>query len=365
MKILHVAEALHPKWGGIAEGVFQQSVELQKRGINVEVLSCEIDDVPRFAEQNIPHHRFHPVGLKWRKNPETSQWLDKNIKRFDAVILNGLWMHPIFAAGQAARKHAVPYWIMTHGMLDPWFLRTLTGRLKKRIYWTLFEKHNFAGCKAILFTTEAEQQLARSNYPLQNIRSQVVGYGIQDPKTGPVPPGRPEELLFMSRIHPKKGLEMLFEAMGSIPEIRVKIAGTGDPAYESQLKTLAQHLGDRVTWLGFTSGSQKQQAFEDCGAMILPSHQENFGVVVVESLALHKPVLITDKVNIWNEVINDNAGLVSKDTTSSIITMLRSWLDLTPDDRLRMAENARQSFEKRFTISAHVDQLLSALESKK
>lgn len=362
MKILQVAEALHPKWGGVAEGVYQQSVELMKRGHHVEALSCEVDDVPRLQEAGIPHHRFNPSSLKWRKSEKTTQWLSNNIGHFDKVILNGLWMHPLWAAGLAARRANVPYWVMTHGMLDPWFLRGMKKRAVKRVYWALYEGKTFAGARGILFTTMAEQDLAAANYPLESCQMHVVGYGIQDPCPNPIAlKGNETDLLFMSRLHPKKGLELLFEAMTDRTDAKVKIAGTGDDAYVDALKASAANLHDRVEWLGFTSGSAKDAALRDCGAMILPSHQENFGVIVVESLAYGRPVLTTNKVNIWKELESDGAGLVCEDNSASIGAQLRAWLEMPVEERRRMSERARTSFESRYRIESHVDRLLEVL----
>jgi glycosyltransferase involved in cell wall biosynthesis len=357
-----VAEAMHPKWGGVAEGVYQQSIELMRRGHHVEALSCEEDEVPRLSDAGITHHRFEPESRSWRKSAHTEAWVVAHVKNFDAVILNGLWMHPIWAAGKAARDAGVPYWVMTHGMLDPWFLRGIKKKLVKRAYWALYEGKTFRGSRGVLFTTQAEQELAGANYPLAGLSQHVVGYGIEDPAPSKaLDDGDPQRLLFMSRIHPKKGLEMLFEAMRTSPGVSVQIAGTGEPDYEADLKQNASDLGDRVAWLGFTSGEAKDRALRECGAMILPSHQENFGVIVVEALAYGRPVLTTDKVNIWREIEADGAGLVGPDTPEGVKQVLSQWTSLPAEKRELMGRAARCSFESRFTISAHVDRLLEVV----
>ena len=154
---------------------------------------------------------------------------------------------------------------------------------------------------------------------------------------------------------------MLFEAMRRHPELRVEIAGTGDADYEATLRQESQDLGDRVTWRGFTSGAAKDTALRECGAMVLPSHQENFGVIVVEALAYGRPVLTTDKVNIWREIEADGAGFVGPDTTEGIDQILSSWKSLSSDQSRAMSAAARASFEKRFTIASHVDRLLEVM----
>lgn len=361
MRILHVAEALHPKWGGIAEGVFQQSCELMRRGHSVEVFSCEEDDVPRFQKNGIKHHRTDPTWRPWRYSRETVNWFRSNAGNYDHIILNGLWQHPLAIAGKFARAQNIPLWLMPHGMLDPWFLRSAKQRAVKKVYWKLFESRSAGASQGLLFTTQAEMELAAASYPLDKCSKFVVGYGIEDVSAGANHlDGKPNHVIFMSRIHPKKGLDLLMRALQERNDIFVSIAGTGDEEYIQKLQKASQNLP--VQWIGFVSGAQKIDEIQNAEAMILPSHQENFGVIVAESLALSRPVLISNKVNIWREVVQDEAGLVCDDTETGVREMLEKWQSLSCDDKGRMSRNARRCFEANFTIQAHVDRLLELME---
>lgn len=361
MRILHVAEALHPRWGGIAEGVYQQSKELVNRGHQVDVLSCEDDDVPRFQAAGIAHHRFTPLWRPWRYSPETSRWLKENINQYDHVILNGLWQHPLAAAGYVASKAKTKLWIMPHGMLDPWFQKSSKQKIIKKTYWHLIETKSVQYSQGLLFTTEAERELASQTYPIAAIAKHVIGYGIEDIATNSQVAPVQNNLLFMSRIHPKKGLDLAIQCINQDPSAALQIAGSGEESYESELRAMSKD--NAIQWKGFVSGNEKITTILESDAMILPSHQENFGVIVAESLALSRPVLISNKVNIWREVLADGAGLVCEDTFEGVAQMVKEWCSMPEDEKAKRRVNARKCFEKNFTIKAHVDRLLNVLES--
>jgi glycosyltransferase involved in cell wall biosynthesis len=108
-------------------------------------------------------------------------------------------------------------------------------------------------------------------------------------------------------------------------------------------------------------GDAKWGALYACDAFVLPSHQENFGIAVAEALACAKPVLISDKVNIWRELAKDSCGLIKPDTLSGTTELLNGWLALKTADRAAMAVQARQTFDKRYTIQASANALLGTM----
>ena len=142
-------------------------------------------------------------------------------------------------------------------------------------------------------------------------------------------------ILFLSRIHPKKGVDLLIQAFArhakTFPEIDLVIAGPDQTGSKSALQKLARELGvdNRIYWPGMLSGDAKWGAFRSAEFFVLPSHQENFGIVVAEAMALSKPVLITNKVNIWREIEADGAGLVVNDDVEGIAAGLRKMCELS------------------------------------
>jgi len=177
-------------------------------------------------------------------------------------------------------------------------------------------------------------------------------------------------LLFLSRIHVKKGCDLLIRALAGFaaaqPSLHLVVAGPDQTGWVEKLQHLALRLGvgDRVSWPGMLRGDLKWGAFYSADAFILPSHQENFGIAVAEALGCGLPVLISNKVNIWREVQSHHAGIVAPDTEEGTRTLLREWLSLTAEERSRMGGNARALFKQRFTVDAMAAGLLELVAGR-
>jgi glycosyltransferase involved in cell wall biosynthesis len=273
----------------------------------------------------------------------------------------------------------VPYLVQTHGMLDPWSKRTFPLKhLKKWCYWPWAEYRVLRDAKAVLFTCERERQLARESFWLYQAREQVIGYGTASP---PGDPGLQRQqflerfpqlagkrvLLFLGRIHPKKGVDLLIDAFAAVAsadrDLHLVIAGPDQVGWQDALQRQAQALGiaDRISWPGMITGDLKWGAFHAAELFCLPSHQENFGIAVAEALACGLPVAIAEPVNISAEVAQARAGLVHADTTEGTTGALQQWLALDGAGRRAMGERGRALFEERFEIkaaAAHFHQLL-------
>ena len=266
-------------------------------------------------------------------------------------------------------------------MLDPWFKRQYPLKhLKKWLYWPWAEYRVLRDATAVLFTCEEERLEARKSFWLYRCREQVTGYGITVPSgegsrerdlfLDQFPELRGKRLiLFLGRLHEKKGCDLLFRAWQEVfnrrqsaSEFHLVMAGPNNHPYGVEMKELAKKLGvgDAVTWPGLISGSLKWGSLRAADAFILPSHQENFGISVVEALACDVPVLISNKVNIWREIEDTQAGLVENDDLDGTIRLLERWLDLSATQRLEMRLRARSCFEKHFHI-ARTAEILSSL----
>jgi len=180
--------------------------------------------------------------------------------------------------------------------------------------------------------------------------------------------------LFLGRLHPKKGLDDLLHAFSSLTEneggqawvlvIAGSASGTGvGETYEHELRALASNLCALgvVVFTGMLQGDAKWGAMLSSSAFILPSHQENFGIAVAEALACGRPVLISDKVNIWREIINNGAGIVEADTEAGTLALLRRWMEMPDQDKDTMGKKARDCFEERFEITQAVKGLVAAI----
>jgi glycosyltransferase involved in cell wall biosynthesis len=279
------------------------------------------------------------------------------------------------AVRRAALRANIPYFVFTHGALDPWFRRHYPlKQIKKQIYWTLFEYKVLRDAAAVLFTTAEERAVSHGAFWPYKCNSKVVGYGIGDPcnskarsiersearqmlKSSLPALGDRKFLLFLARIHEKKGIDLLLQAIAmnseKYREHAFVIAGPGDKPYFAELKALAKHLGldEQLIWAGPLYGEMKWAAFCEAEAYILPSHQENFGISVVEAMAYSLPVLVTNKVNIWREIVAERGGLAENDDVNGISRLLKQWSELRPEQKASMRERARQCFLDHFDIT--------------
>lgn len=266
--------------------------------------------------------------------------------------------------------------VMPHGMLDPYFQRDPSRRVKafrNWIYWKFIEHKVVNDATGLLFTCEEEMLLARQPFhPYRPRKESVVGLGVEEPpafdagmhrafhESNPGLLDRPF-LLFLSRIHPKKGLDLLIRAYADIRASshsapNLVIAGPLDSDYAKEMQQLAAGLmprsGPRIHFAGMLRGDEKWGAIHGCEAFVLPSHQENFGIAVVEALACGKPVLISDRVNIWSEIKEDGAGIINPDDLPGTKQALLQWTALAEEDRTRMSADAVACYTRHFRIPA-------------
>ena len=207
----------------------------------------------------------------------------------------------------------------------------------------------------------------------------MVGYGTSAPPSGAIgqreaffdrfPHLRGQRIfLFLSRIHPKKGVDLLIEAFAAVaasdPRLQLMIAGPDQVGWQVSLQQRAADLGiaDRITWPGMLSGELKWGAFRCAELFCLPSHQENFGIVVAEALACGLPVAIAEPVNIAADVEQAGAGIVHAVTSESTEEALRQWLAMTSPAQSEMGDRGRQLFSERFDFASVSKKLFLFLE---
>ena len=419
MKVLRVIASKNPSIGGHFKGIRNSFPAVRELGHTTEVVSLDSPEDQFVRESDFAIPARGGRGGAWAYNSALAPWLRQHISAFDAVIVHGLWLYPSYAVCKVTeqlkrrRSNVPPYAVMPHGMLDPWFQKTrwLKG-IRNRIYWKLIEHHVIRESNALFFTCEEEMRLARQPFQPYEPQSEIViGYGIADPGNDNQSLARRFRdklslkkrplLLFLGRLDPKKGLEMLINAYADCLQSVLRrecqedretispdefpallIAGPcADNAYLSSLQQLASSRGidqticgrfgvrqeaggasSRLFWMPMLSGDDKWGAFHACDAFILPSHQENFGISVVEAMACGKPVLLSDKVNIWREIEQDRAGMIAPDTVAGTRDLINRWFALPPLEKERMGQYARRSFETRFHVEKTAKRLVRAIE---
>jgi len=385
LKLLHIISGASPESGGPIQGIRNYHEASNLLGIDRTIICFE--NQSDLISWNFPES-LKLIGLGnaknlWQRNPALITWLKKHLLEYDCIVLNGIWTYHSYATLKVLRyfkkqklNQKIPkIFLMPHGMLDPWFQKEKTRKIKairNIIYWHLIEKKVVNQVDAVLFTCDEEMLLAKKTFYGYNPKKEInVGYGIQEP-----PQKNEIELeafynkfdintsipyfLFLSRIDFKKGVDLLLKAYNTILQESVDpnvipnlvIAGSG---FESEYgKGLLKYieiyplLKQKLCLTGLLNAEMKWAAIYGCEAFVLPSHQENFGIAVAEALACEKPVLITNKINIYREIEKGGGGIINEDTLTGTINNLKQWIALDAESKILMGKNAKKIYENNF-----------------
>jgi len=381
MKLLHVIHSVDPAGGGPIEGLKQLASAMAEMGHSTEVLSLDDPASPWARDFRLPLYSLGRGRDVYGYTRRLVPWLRECASNYDAVVVRGIWQYHSLGCWRALRKSSTPYVVFTHGMLDPWFKRTYPLKhAKKWLYWPWAEYRVLRDAAAVLFTSEEERRLARQSFWLYRSQEVVVNYGTSIPAgnaeaqtaafLGRYPHLQNKRLmLFLGRLHAKKGCDLLIEAfakvMGRDPQWHLVMAGPDQVGWQAELVALARerHVDESITWTGMLSGDAKYGALRASEVFVLPSHQENFGIGVAESLACGTPVLISNKVNIWREVQQDGAGLVANDDLEGSCSLLKNWVSLPSERKSLMRELALNCFRRRFEIRKSAKSLVRVLSN--
>ena len=379
MRILHSIRTINPAGGGPIEGIKQIWKVLKAGGRETEIVCLDAPDDPWVKECPMRIHALGPVRTKYGYSSKLTPWVAEHRTEYDAVIVNGLWQYSGLGVWRALHGTDTPYFVFTHGMLDPWFKRAYPLKhLKKWLYWPWGDYRVLRDAAAVLFTSQEEMRAASESFWLYRCNGRVVSYGVANPPENgeaakQVVLDRFSELrgkrvfLFLSRIHEKKGCDLLLRAFAKVAasdeSIRLVFAGPDQTGWVSDLKALGEKLGisDRLLWTGMISGDLKWGMIRLAEVFILPSHQENFGIAVAEALACGTPVLISNKVNIWREIEEDGGGIVENDDLPGTVRLIEKWIALPAQQRAAMREKARRCFQSRFEVAKAADSIVQVV----
>ena len=393
MKILHVIGSVDPRNGGTTDHVFSSSEVWLRHGHESHIVCLDPPDAPWVTKSPVRTFALGPNSRLGREllgqdrfrygfAPRLITWLRQNAPRYDAVLLNGLWNFTSFGSWIALRNSNVPYFICPHGMLDPWLKESYPIKhFLKKCFWRLFERRVVRDARALFFACEEEKQLAGYFLgPALKRRCHVVSYGTKDIlgdadqqkiaflNKFPNLEGR-KLILFLSRIHPKKGLDLLIRAFADhateLSEFDLVIAGPDALGLTTRLSKNAMDLGidQRIHWTGMLVGDTKWGAYRSAEFFVLPSHQENFGIAVVEAMALSVPVLITNKVNIWRVVQTAGAGHVVADEVDKVAAGIIFMCTRSGSQLRLMGQAARSCFLDHFNLERNAMELLYSIQT--
>lgn len=346
MRVLHVIPSVGERSGGPATAIAPMCRELMRQGIEVLLATTDADlPQPHDATEHkgVPA-RFFPVqlGESFKYSRPFAAWLSENVRDFDLVHIHAVFNHSSVAAARVCRRAGVPYVIRPLGTLDPWSMTQKS--LRKRVFWQVSGKEMLRGAAAVHYTSEAEK-LATEGFTRMN-HGRVIPLGIEpriktDQGTDFFPELAEERyVLVLSRLHPKKALDVLLDAFLALDERfagwRLVLAGDGPDDYVAKLKSKVAS-SSRVLFPGWVEGEKKEALLSRASLLALPSYQENFGLCVMEAMSHGVPVLVSPNVNLAPEIAAANAGWIAAIDRDALIEKLSAALS----DKAELATRGR------------------------
>lgn len=364
MKIIHYIPSIDRIAGGTSTYMQVLGKELGKL--------AEVHIITHASENPLPisNCEIHNVSVY---NPINSRFKNEVSKLFDVikpdlVHVNCCWMPACAFVQQMAQKRNIKVVLTPHGMLEPWLI--------KRHYWTrklpallLYQKAAIQNADCLQATAESEKEnLLKLGY---NSNIKIVKLGIDAEsiimKTSWK---KNKQLLFLSRVHVKKGINYLIEAADILRDdlqgYKILVAGEGDADYVAYLKQqiMDKGLQDIIQLIGGVYGNKKWELFQTSDFFVLPTHSENFGLAIAESLASGTPVITTVGTP-WNDLNSSNAGAWIEIGTQPLVETLRRFLSLSDGELETMGKNGRKLIETKYSAKVMAEEMMKVYDSLK
>ncbi len=354
----------------------------ERRGVQSDVVTLDPTADSRLADAGTRVFALGPSHGRYRFCRRLAPWLERNAGGYDAVVAHGIWQYQSAAVARWARRTDGAYFVFVHGALDPWFQRQYPLKhAKKALYWSAVERRVLGDASAVFFGLAEEMHRAQLSFTRHSRNEEVVPMGVAAPdgESASLREAFLKDrmhlrdkriLLFLGRLHPVKGCDILIDAFSLVREtddrLHLVLAGPDEDGWADSLVRQSRRRGvsDCVTWSGMLTSDERWGACLAAEALILPSHFESFGMVVPEALACGLPVLLSDKVCLWREVSEAGAGLVREDTVTGVADLIATWLKMPQDEKESMRVRACQCFVDRFDIRRTADVFLDALERR-
>lgn len=332
MKVLHVVEGLAPSLGGLSRAVAKLSEEMARRGAEVDIIT---------TTRTRSDELFRPVGVKvqavpckfvraWAYAPGLSSIIKNSVRKADLIHLHGLWLFPHFVTSRASWQAGKPYVVSPHGMMDSWALSQ--GRLKKQIYGNLIEWKMLRRAAALHTVSESEaRDIKRLGFATEVV---TIPNGVDSSEFADLPSrsvfrqrypiiADKTVFLFLGRIHPKKGLDLLIRAFCRVakicPNAVLIIAGPDEADYQKHLEDYLAAAGQlhNCIFTGLLQPEERLAALAAADIFVLPSYSEGFPIAPIEALAAELPVILTEACNI-PDIEEAGCGIVVNPETASL-----------------------------------------------
>jgi glycosyltransferase involved in cell wall biosynthesis len=374
MRVLHVVPSYIPAWryGGPIRSVHGLCAGLARCGLEVHVFTTNVDgdrdsDVPLGEPVDLDGVRvtYFPSRRLRRLyySPPMAAAFRRLSRGFDLVHLHSVFLWPTWAAARRARREGIPYLVSPKGMLVADLIRR-KSRWLKTVWIALIERRTLERAAAIQVTSRQELE-EYERFGFGGARPFLVPHGIDPPPrsrvvTGPPPPapGSLARVVFLGRVNWEKGLDRLVPAMRHVPGAELVVAGNDEEGYTAKLADLARREGvdDRVVFRGPVQAEEKTELLLGASLVVLPSYSENFGMAVLEAMALGRPVVVTPEVGLAEAVAQTDSGIVVDGAPDELGPAIRKLLG-DPEQLRAKGENGRRSVEERFTWDSVAQQM--------
>ena len=362
MKIIHYIPSFDRTWGGTSTYMQVLAKPLGELA-EVHILThasdnplpmenCKVHDIPR----------FRPFSGTWK---ETVGGLLNSIKP-DVVHINCCWTPDCAMIQRLAQKQGYKVVLTPHGMLEPWIIQRHYWTRKVPALW-LYQRAAIQKADCIQATAESERDnLLKLGYN-SNIKVVKLGIdadGIEMKKSWK----KTRQILFLSRVHVKKGINFLIEAAAELRSelqgYKIIVAGEGDAAYVAEMQQMISNRGlqDIVQLIGGVYGDEKWRLFQTSDFFVLPTHSENFGLAIAESLASGTPVITTVGTP-WNDLNSSHAGAWIEIGTQPLVATLRQFLALSDEELETMGRNGRKLIETKYSAKVMAEEMMEVYQS--
>lgn len=381
MRVLHVIPSVAPRYGGPSAAIFEICRSLAQTGVEVTVASTDADGpgrLPVALERRIDYQGVPAIffSRQWSEafkySRPLARWLRRHVTDFDVVHVHAVFSHASMAAAAASQRAGVPYIVRPLGSLNRWALGH--KRLRKFVFWRAGVRSMLHHAQAIHYTSEPEREQAEAC--LGPHRGVVIPLGVAAPARGDFDPHGCDRspsgpyVLALGRLHPVKGLELLFDVFIELvrdrfPEWKLKVVGEGEPAYVASLKQRAREQGGEnvISFTGWLDGAAKQAVLRGAQLLAMPSQQENFGMAAFEALAWGVPVLVSSQVDLAADIGAAEAGWIAPLDRRSLTEALANSLG-NDAERARRGRAGQTLVRERFAwpvIAGRLNELYQCL----
>ena len=385
MKILHILQTVSPRFGGPVKVALEMCQRLAEQAADITIFTTNRDypsgllDVPISQPVDRNGYRLFHFPVEFGPMMVSSQMalaLSRKAANFDLMHIHGLYRFPQAAASWYARKYRIPYIIQPHGSLDPFLYYKRERRTLKRIYERLVEFRNLNNAAAIHFITTEEMRLAA----FLNLKTDYivipVGIDVRSYKNLPERGAFRQKydlrgkkiILHLGRITPKKGLDILASAFSRVARDRddvvLILAGPDNEGFRHEVEKWLREGGvrEKAIFTDMIEGQAKLELLRDADVFALPSYTENFGIAVVEAMACGLPVVISDKVNICQDIQMGRAGIITPCDSEAVALALNRLLE-NPFEAQRLGMAGKALVEEKFDWDRIIPNIMDAYRS--